>query len=282
MNGEAVNQNKFSFFLVRIQVLSINHPQWRTWLVSLLAWMYLLANVPTAQREKTPNNSLIYCSPITTTSLTNYSNHPSPTILEEPVSSKIFTTLRLGLLPWGLMVVAMMFPLLNEPIKHVSLSLRLYHRELGMSTFIIAYSLVWMLAALLFLLLSLGVNEVLASSTPLVSGIMKSIGFILTGLIVWLPSRPTVMMKCSQTMPIRMHGWPLVSDSCLYGLKMGLACLNMCWPIMLALVFAHHNLALMYVVTTVLIGERYLLAHTSRLPGYAWLTIGLIVFGFEI
>lgn len=72
------------------------------------------------------------------------------------------------------------------------------------------------------------------------------------------------------------------ADSLYYGLKAGIACLVMCWGSMLALVLAHHHLVLMYIITIVLIYERYLVPHTSKLAGYAWAVTGITLLVLDL
>jgi predicted metal-binding membrane protein len=187
-----------------------------------------------------------------------------------------------GWLPWTIMVIAMMFPLLNEPVTHVAFSVKKKDRIQGVLTFLLGYILIWTSAGLLFLLLPLFVATILAGQTKLVSSLVMSSGFLLSAVLIWHPGRPVRLTKCSLTMPINIGGWQLYRDSFWYGLKIGSACLSMCWPPMAALALAHHNLILMAVVTIVIIYERYLLPHTSKLVGYAWLIIAGILFGIQM
>ena len=121
---------------------------------------------------------------------------------------------------------------------------------------------------------------IIDDSNYFTKSIIKSAGFLLAAAWFWLPGRRIRMIKCSQTMPISIQGWQLHFDNLLYGLKMGLVCISMCWASMVALVLAHHNVFLMYVITIVLVFERYLLLHTSKLPCYTWLAIAFILFCF--
>jgi len=176
----------------------------------------------------------------------------------------------------------MMFPLLNEPIRHVAFSVRRKDRDFGIFWFFTGYAITWTVAGVLFRLLALFLDVMPVDQSHLLNSIIAGSGFLLAAAFTWHPARPLKMAKCGQTAPIRIHGWHLVSDSLFYGLKMGYACVNMCWAPMAALMLVHHNIVLMLAVTVVIIYERYLLPHTSKLPGYAWGVIAFTLFGIEM
>ena len=270
--------SKFSSLVRGVRTLFMKHPEWGGWFFSLFVWALFGMDLFNASHEVRHSSShIIYCAPPGTIQATGSSIHEVSHIFFQ-----LLSTISNGLLPWIIMVVAMMFPLLNEPIRHVAFSVKRKDWYLGVFGFLIGYTLTWALAGLVFLLLPLFLNMLVGYQTHFVSALIKSSGFLLAAALVWLPFRPIKMAKCSQTMSIRIEGWQLHADSLTYGLKMGLTCLNMCWSPMAALMLVHHNIFLMYVVTMVIICERYLLPHTSKLPGYAWGVIALTLFGIEI
>jgi predicted metal-binding membrane protein len=207
-----------------------------------------------------------------------YSNYGIRGIFEEKITySAILTIVSNGMLPWIIMVVAMMFPLLNEPLRHVAFSLRRKNRYIGVFTFLAGYTVAWSAGGVLFLLLSFFLDGVVGAQTQ-VNYLIKASGFLLAAVLIWHPARPLKMARCGQTMPIRIQGLFLLFDSLFYGLKMGFDCLRMCWAPMAALMLAHHSIILMGIVTVIIIYERYSLSHTSKLPGYALGLIALTMF----
>lgn len=269
--------SRYSFLAGRMRALFMRHPEWWAWVFSLFAWALSVMDSFTASHAVKDPGPIIYCMPTGTVRVAGHSTYEI-----QPVSSRILATISTGLAPWITMVVAMMFPLLTEPIRHVVFSVRRKDRKLGIFGFLVGYTITWTAAGVLFLLLPLFWDIVVGDQTPFVNGLSRASGFLLAAALIWLPARPVRMMKCGQTMPIRIQGWQLHSDSLFYGLKMGFACLNICWAPMAALMLAHHNVILMYVVTIVLFYERYLLRHTSKLPGYAWGALALTLFGIEM
>jgi predicted metal-binding membrane protein len=276
--SSVTDDSKFSSLVGRIRPLFMKHPEWLAWFFSLFVWALLGMGLFNASQEMRHSaGHIIYCVPPGTIEVTGASAHEI-----QPIYSQVLNTIPNGILPWVIMVVAMMFPLLNEPIRQVAFSVKRRDRYLGILGFLIGYTLTWTLAGLLFLLLPFFPDMLPGNQTHFVSALIKSSGFLLAATLTWLPSRAIKMTKCSQTMPIRIEGWQLQTDCVIFGLKMGFACLHMCWAPMAALMLVKHNIFLMYVITMVIIYERYLLPHTSKLPGYAWGAIALILFGIEM
>lgn len=274
---------KYSLIIGRMRSFFMNRPEWWTYLLCLFAWILLFINSYTASDKSRNSSHFIYCMNTGTVQAEGELAYEIQSTLKNGgVSSGIMSTISNGMVPWILMVVAMMFPLLNEPLRHVSFSVRRKDRNWGIMGFLIGYTVTWTVAGVLFLLTPLFLGMMAGEQTSFVNGLIKASGFLLAAILAWLPIRPILLTKCGQTMPIRIRGRQLYSDSILYGLKMGFACLNMCWAPMVALMLAHHNLILMYAVTIVLFYERYLLPHISKLPGYAWGAIALTLFGIEI
>jgi predicted metal-binding membrane protein len=269
--------SKFSFSVGRMRILFMRHPEWWVWFFSLFVWALLIINLFTTSHEVGHSGSITYCMPMGTVQVGANSQHEI-----QNISSKILTTISNGMVPWIIMVVAMMFPLLNEPIRHVAFSVRRKDRDFAILSFLIGYIIAWSVVGILFLLLPLFLDVAIGNRTHFVNCLIKASGFLLAAALIWHPARPLRMTKCGQTMPIRIQGWHLLSTSLSYGLKMGFACLNMCWAPMAALMLAHHNIILMFAVTIIIIYERYFLPHTSKLSGYAWGLIALTLFAIEM
>ena len=277
VNGKLYNVTE------KIRFLSLRYPEWRTCSLSLLMWGVLVLNLPAISHETAYPGSTVYCLPTEVLQNGEHTSFEIQNNLEELFSSsRLLKTVSNGLIPWIIMVVAMMFPLLNESVRHVAFSIRRKNRDFGILCFLTGYTVIWTAAGVFFLLLPLFSTLLFRNQSQLIIGLIKGSGFLFAGILIWHPSRLLKMAKCSQTMPIRIQGWQLYYDCLAYGLKIGSVCLKMCWPPMLALMLAHHDIILMYFATIVILSERYLLPHSDKFPGYAWFTTALIVFGIEI
>jgi predicted metal-binding membrane protein len=247
-----------------------------------LVWVVLAINLFSSPGEIKQSHTIIYCMPGGAASVAS----PAPELqfipVDQTTSSEILATIPGNLLHWMIMVIAMMFPLLREPTRHCAFSVRRKDRHNSIIWFLTGYAILWAVAGLLFILLPPLVQSIIGQQPPLVNGLIKASGFLLAAVLSCLPTRPITMMKCHRTMPIRINGREMHRDSLLYGLKMGVGCLSICWPVMAALVIAGHDIVLMYTVTVMLLVERYWLPHTSRVPAYAWGAVALILFVAEI
>jgi predicted metal-binding membrane protein len=280
--GITANNSSFSFFAERMRMLITKHPEWWAWFFSLLAWVLIAGNLFTNAHETGHLSLITYCTPHGIVKVLGHSPFELHAVWkEEPVYSRILTTISNGLVPWIIMIVAMMFPLLNEPIKHVAFSVKRKDRNLGIGGFLTGYLITWTAVGVALLLLSFLLNLIAGNLSHFTSYLITASGFLLAAVLIWHPGRPIKMTKCGQTAPIRIQRWHLFSDSLFYGMKMGINCLHTCWVPMAALVLAHHNIPLMCIVTAVIIYDRYLLPHTSRVTGYAWVTVAaaLLIIG---
>lgn len=277
------DEGGISFFFKRITSFYLRYPECWVWLFSLLVWAFLVLNPSPDSQMVKDSDTVIYCMPTGAIQVTGNSAFDVQSMFSETgIFSKMGTAITDGMMYWIIMIVAMMFPLLNEPTRHVAFSVRRKDRNFAILLFLIGYTLTWTVAGVLFILLPHFLSVIVGDETPSVTGIIKASGFLLAAILTWMPARPRKMTKCSQTMPIRIDGRLLYLDSLSYGLKVGISCLSVCWAVMAALMLAHHNLMLMYTATIILMYERYLLQHTSKLPGYAWGFIALTLFGIEM
>jgi predicted metal-binding membrane protein len=279
----APSGGKFLFSAGKMRTLLRMHPEWWAWFLSIVVWGLLVMDLFPAPHNAGRPGTITYCTPAGIVSVPGHSPFEAHSILkEDPFSSRILTTVSDGLLPWIFMVAAMMFPLLNEPIRHVTFSIRRKDRFFGIFWFLTGYAITWTIGGALFRLLALFLDIIAGDKSQLLRSLIIASGFLLAAALTWHPGRPVKMSKCGQTMPIRINGWHLLLDSLFYGLRMGYACLNMCWAPMAALMLVHHNIVLMLAVTVAIIYERYLLPHTSKLPGYVWGVIAFTLFSIEM
>lgn len=272
----------FSLSIGRMRNWFRKHPEWWVCCIFIFAWIYIACNSFMGTGGQPNSGHFIYCM----SDGTERTGLQPAAVLQsigkkEDFFSGMGKAISNDMVPWILMVIAMMFPLLNEPVRHVAFSVRRKDRNAGILVFLTGYTITWAMAGLLFFAAQFFLNRVAVAQTPLVNAIIMASGFILAAVLSWLPVRPVLLARCRLTIPISIHGFSLYRDSLQYGLQMGLICLAICWAPMAALLLTHHNLILMYAVTIVLFYERYLLSHTSKVPGYAWVAMALILWYIE-
>ncbi|MEQ6124039.1 DUF2182 domain-containing protein [Pseudotenacibaculum sp. MALMAid0570] len=262
----------------RIRISKALNPEWWVFLLSGTVWVLLCIqsisnsiyseNSSTAFQLCYSINSVIEVTDITSTG--TFTNK-----LEI-----LYVTIKGNIISWIIMIVAMMFPLLEKSIRHVGISVRRTQRDIGIFFFLIGYLFLWTLIGFVFLLLPLFLEWFLPNKTFL--SLLIGILFIIAAVLSWKPSRRVIMMKCEFTMPIRIYGWLFYRDTLVYGFRIGWACLGMCWLVMTALMLARHHFALMFVVSSIVLIERYFVAHENKLPGYAWMCLGVLLIGVEL
>lgn len=180
-----------------------------------------------------------------------------------------------GLFQWGLMIVAMMFPLLREQLCYVASRYPVSQRNWAMLWFLAGYCIPWIGIGILLQIFTIGVNHITApikSSVAFIDweALLPIIGFAIAAIWVWSPMRRRANAACSRTIPMRINGYRAIQDCLHYGNKTGLSCIRNCWSPMLALIMSQHNLFLMLTITLLLVYERELLNYKNRFLGYVW------------
>lgn len=132
------------------------------------------------------------------------------------------------LLMWTLMSVAMMVPAALPAVRHVAANSLPWRRQRAIGAFLGAYLLVWV---------GLGV-----ALTPLVPArpdhrLLAAALLVAAGWVV-LPAAGRFRRACHRTVPLPPRGWPATRGAVLFGLRHGLACLGMCWPLMVVMAVA--------------------------------------------
>lgn len=275
LNGIRSRRDQFSFLLHLARTSIIRHPEWWTWLLSIYVWVWLIGSAFVFSTEVNHSGAVIYClTDVSQVGEIELLQHGG--ILKELTAfSKFALALSNGIVPWIIMIVAMMFPLLNEAIRHMAFSVKQSDRDLGIVSFLVGYALIWAIVGVVFLCIPLFLDLTLGTRSPIVDTVLAALVFMVTAIVIWLPGRSTTMARCAQTMPIRISGIFPYLDGIRYGAWMGIACVRMCWLPMTALMLAHHSVYLMLIVTIVVIIERYYVPHTNKLPSYAFGVIAL-------
>ncbi len=239
--------NQFDSYrkIALLRVQAMHHPEWSVWLLSISLWLFfLLGGMDTLHSVPLGEN-------------------------------RLFAIIILSLWPWVIMVIAMMYPLLNEPMRHVAFSVSSAKRPSTIIAFLIGYTTFWVLVGIAMIGGYTYYQAHPLGSIPVV--LIGALVFLLAGALVWWPGRRKLLTACSITVPIHFNSWKTYSDATSYGWTMGKACFKTCWPQMFALVLCHHNVWLMALVTIGMLYERYRLPHKSRKISYYWIAIGLVL-----
>jgi hypothetical protein len=135
---------------------------------------------------------------------------------------------------WCLMVVAMMLPLMLEPLRWLAFQSFHYRRHKAILLFLIGFLVPWML----FGGVAAWLRTLDGSHNPLLASGM----FGLAALWVLIPLRMRALVFCHRTMPLAPAGWNADRDCLRYSLGIGASCVVTCGFLMLACILTGHNL----------------------------------------
>ena len=168
-----------------------------------------------------------------------------------------------GFAAWAFMVVAMMVPLVVEPIRTTAARSLWRRRHRAIALFLTGYLTTWIGAGVAAILLArlLGLSE----ESP---RLLVAAGFALAAGWQLSPAKRRALNACHRTVPLAPHGARADRDCLRHGAWTGARCVTSCWPLMLACALAGHAPAVLLGVTLMLTGERYL-----RRPGRPFLRI---------
>lgn len=141
------------------------------------------------------------------------------------------------LLHWLAMVVAMMVPLLVDPVRTVAFRSFRRRRHLAIATFLVGYLTVWWAAGLPV--------AWLRSFSWTHTHLAAAVAFALAAL--WFLSAPhaRALIACHGQRPLAPSGWPATRDTLAAGGRLGAACVVSCWPLMIACTLTGHSLIAM-------------------------------------
>lgn len=214
-------------------------PQWWVWMPSALAWLWIAAlelNAPA-------------------TGLGAICRAPREGALLLP-----------WLGGWTLMVVAMMYPLLSEPIRNVARASAASRRAWAVAIFLAGYTVPWLVFGLVCGVLSIAKDSYLGARAD---SSLAVAGFALAAVWAWTPARRHALQACRSTVPLRELGRTADLDCLRHGGRAGWHCALSCWATMVALALTHHGAGTMAFVTVLLLLERRSQPYTSKLLGFA-------------
>jgi hypothetical protein len=184
------------------------HPEWWSLVLVALAWGAVLAHAGGGQEQMRDTM-------------------PVPHMM--PVQGEF--------LDWGLMVVAMMAPLILAPLRWVAFQSFRRRRHRAILLFLIGFLLPWMLLGIV----AAWLRTLAWSQTPLLaSGI-----FGLAALWALAPIRARALVFCHRTIPLAPAGWPADRACLRFSVMIGASCVATCGLLMLACAVTGHNLVAM-------------------------------------
>jgi predicted metal-binding membrane protein len=178
------------------------------------------------------------------------------TISAEAVAAGTLISLRLVpvetlILAWGLMVLAMMPPLLALPVAHVRHATLPSRRGRALAAFAAGYGAVWLMAGLALLPIAIAARTALSETTALPAAFGAA--------LLWSasPTAQAARNRCHRLLRIGASGLKADRDCVRQGLATGLACTAACWPWMLVPTsIAGGHVAAMALVTVLIFLER--------------------------
>lgn len=128
---------------------------------------------------------------------------------------------------WSGMLLAMMPPLVTEPVRHVWHASLPSRRARALLLFAVGYVVPWMLVALPLTALAWWIG----SALPQPAGL----ALLLAAALAWsgTPLAQRGRNRCHRFERVRAAGLWADLDSCRYGMKLAAACCVVCWPWML-------------------------------------------------
>lgn len=168
------------------------------------------------------------------------------------------------------MLLAMMLPLLNAPLRALALAAPRIGRIPAMLVFLLGYLAIWQVPGSLLLSARL-LLEVLLGANGLV--LLAGAAFAATALSDFsTPHAGCTLPATIRTLP----GWRTAMACLGFGVSTGWACMRTCWLPMAGLVIAGHGLSTMLVVATLQLMNRYHFALQGWRRSAAWLILALV------
>jgi predicted metal-binding membrane protein len=162
---------------------------------------------------------------------------------------------------WLIMLIAMMAPLLAEPIRHLWVRSLPRRRLMAIFVFVMAYITIWVLAG--------AVLSMVASQLQILSvhSSLTTPCLALAVVIVWQasPWKQVCLNYCHWSPRLSPFGLAADWDCWRFGMVKGFWCVGSCWALMLLpLAIVYAGLPLMLITSSILLVERWQPARPAR------------------
>jgi predicted metal-binding membrane protein len=201
------------------------YPEWWSLALCVVAWLMFLAY------------------PMAVGPHMSHGNHAKGTTVL-PYSQAVWTAEAFW---WLVMSVAMMVPLVLDPIRTTAARSLWRRRHRAISGFLTGYLVLWMLFGIVA---SMAISE-LQSQIQLEPAQAAALGFAAAVLWQVAPVKRRAVLACHRTLPIAPAGWRADLDCLRYGWMVGSSCLVSCWALMLACLLSGHSIPAMACATAV-------------------------------
>lgn len=171
---------------------------------------------------------------------------------------------------WTLMTVAMMFPLLIEPVRITAARSFWHRRNRAIAGFLLGYLGSWIVPGLI----ASAAVTLLRGRLP--TAWLAASGFMLASLWQFTRWKRLGLRLCHQTRPLAPIGWRADRDCILYGAMIARACMLSCGGLMAACALAGHAMSAMVVATAIAFLQRKPAAPGNWMMGAALACIALL------
>jgi hypothetical protein len=239
--------------LLLIREIAWRHPEWWSLAASATAWALIL----------------VRASSVAMGAGMAHSPHHGTAAL--PLGGPL-PAWRMEALDWLLMVVAMMLPMVVDPIRTTAARSLWARRHRAIGGFLVGYVTPWALVGLFVsgLIAALGVAGWLHLPAGAAIGFAAAAAWQITAI------KRRAVFWCHRTTPLAPSGWRADRDCLRYGWMIGWRCLVSCWALMVACVLAGHGIPAMACAAGVGIAERRLPRANLRLASAAVAGLALI------
>lgn len=144
---------------------------------------------------------------------------------------------------WGLMIIAMMTPLVSVQIARIIWCSRPNPCAIAIIAFLFAYWLVWIATSVFLIPLAFALTSALGS------GLTSVVTIAMALIYSSSPAAQRARNRCHKTNPVPAFGFGILTKSAQSGMATGTNCAAVCWPWMLVpiTIQSYHLLAMMFV-----------------------------------
>ena len=146
---------------------------------------------------------------------------------------------------WLVMTIAMMMPMVVQPIRTTAERSLWRRRHRAIGAFLLGYLGCWMIAGVFVSLLPSGYRY------------SAAIAFLIAAAWQMTRQKRIALAGCHWTAPLAPDGWAADFDCICYGARIGVRCVGSCWALMLACALTGHAVAGCAGVTAIGLVERY-------------------------
>lgn len=189
---------------------------------------------------------------------------PLPALLQMLLAMNPPASLAAG---WALMLVAMMSPVLIQPVCHIRRRSFTHRRARAIALFVAGYAAIWMALGGVLLGMDLAVRLLAPQSY------LPAAGVVLIAL-VWQfsPIKQRCLNRCHAHTELAAFGAAADFDALRFGVTHGIWCAGSCWALMLfPMLLPLGHVAAMAAVAVLIFGERL---EPPRPPGWRWRGLG--------